>query len=211
MLASHGQGVKEKNNMSKYVLINLDGTNAFYDSNFHSAIPSGALEINESDYQKFFLDNGKYIFSNINETATLSEVTVSLAQMQAIKIAAIDTAATAAYTGGFTSSANGMALYYDSDQYTQQEIALAAALAAADNTQFTTNFASGFPIRAKASSSAADSTKSEYYLTAAQTITLGSDWIVRYKAIKAQVWTLKASVYACTTAAATSAITISIS
>lgn len=57
--------------MSKYVVINTDGTNAFYDSDIHSTIPDEALEISDTDYKTFFSDQSKYYFTNNSGTATL--------------------------------------------------------------------------------------------------------------------------------------------
>ncbi|SJZ59185.1 hypothetical protein [Megasphaera cerevisiae] len=133
--------------------------------------------------------------------------TEQLESAKATALASINSVAGTAYVSGFTSSANGTALIYDSDTYTQTEIQTSAALASANVTEFNTQFASGFPIRAKASATAS---KEEIYLTAAQLITLCTDWITRYKAIKAQVWALQSKINACTTAAEVTAISISI-
>jgi hypothetical protein len=59
----------------KYVVISSDGINSFYDDGFNTIIPSGALEISDADYNTFFSDNGKYIFTNINGVATISALT----------------------------------------------------------------------------------------------------------------------------------------
>jgi hypothetical protein len=61
--------------MSKYVVINSDGTNAFYDSTINTTIPSTALSISEADHTTFFSSQGSYIFTNINGVATLTTLT----------------------------------------------------------------------------------------------------------------------------------------
>ncbi len=133
--------------------------------------------------------------------------TPTFAAAQSAKLSAVDSAASAAYTSGFTSSANGTAMIYDSDSYTQTEIQTTAALAASSPTNFAAQFPNGFPIRAKASATAA---KQIIYLTAAQLITLATDWVTRYKAIKAQVWALQTQIQAATTIDALQAIAITI-
>ena len=45
-----------------YVVITEDGTNGFYEEGISSVIPSDAIEISQEDHDKFFSDNGKYIF-----------------------------------------------------------------------------------------------------------------------------------------------------
>ena len=58
----------------KYVLINSDGSNAFYDDAVHENVPENAIAISDDDYSKFFNDNGKYIFKNEDNKAVLSEL-----------------------------------------------------------------------------------------------------------------------------------------
>lgn len=131
----------------------------------------------------------------------------TLAQAQSGALTEIDTAAATAYVSGFTSAASGTTLSYDSDGYTQTAIQTTAVTAAASETQFTAQFPDGFPIRAKPS---ADAAKEIIHLTAAQVIVLASDWIARYKTVKAQVWALQEEVNAATTMAAVQAIKIQI-
>ena len=69
----------------KYVVINTDGTNAFYDDAIHSTMPNGALEISDADYKTFFSDNGKYIFVNNNGTPKLNIQTLTLEQAKTAK------------------------------------------------------------------------------------------------------------------------------
>jgi len=57
----------------KYVVINSDGTNAFYDSVINTVIPTTALEISDADYSTFFSSQGNYIFTS----STVSGVTVA--------------------------------------------------------------------------------------------------------------------------------------
>ena len=61
--------------MSKYVVINTDGTNAFYDSDINTEIPSNAFKISDSDYETFFSNQGYYIFIEGATVATLLALT----------------------------------------------------------------------------------------------------------------------------------------
>lgn len=168
---------------------------------------AAVVEIVTADIYNQYLTGCVRDMTTGNPVEYVASDTEQLASAKATALASIDSAASVAYISGFTSSANGTALIYDSDPYTQTEIQTAAALASANETEFTAQFAGGFPIRAKVSSTTA---KEEIYLTAAQLITLCTDWITRYKAIKSQVWTLQAKINACTTAAEVSSISISI-
>ena len=147
------------------------------------------------------------IDSIINAQTLRNTPAPTFTSVQTTALSAVDSAASAAYTSGFTSSANGTAMIYDSDSYTQTEIQTTAALAASSPTNFAAQFPNGFPIRAKASATAA---KQIIYLTAAQLITLATDWVTRYKAIKAQVWALQTQIQAATTIDASQAIAITI-
>ncbi|WP_196595464.1 hypothetical protein [Pectinatus frisingensis] len=147
------------------------------------------------------------IDSIINAQTLRNTPAPTFTSVQTTALSAVDSAASAAYTAGFTSSANGTAMIYDSDSFTQAEIQTTAALAAASPANFATQFPDGFPIRARATLTAG---KSEIHLTALQVIQLDSDWIVRYKAIKSQVWSLQEQINSAATANAVQAITISI-
>ncbi|WP_196595896.1 hypothetical protein [Pectinatus frisingensis] len=72
--------------MSKYVIVNLNGCNGFYDDTVHKIIPDGALPVTDADYGQFFSENGKYIFKNINNTAILSKITYSADEIRQQKI-----------------------------------------------------------------------------------------------------------------------------
>ncbi|WP_196603087.1 hypothetical protein [Pectinatus frisingensis] len=72
--------------MSKYVIVNLNGCNGFYDDTVHKIIPDGALPVTDADYGQFFRENGKYIFRNINNTAILSKITYSADEIRQQKI-----------------------------------------------------------------------------------------------------------------------------
>lgn len=61
--------------MSKYVVINSDGTNSFYDSTINTTIPSGALSMSDTDYDTFFSNQGSYVFKNVSGVATLTALT----------------------------------------------------------------------------------------------------------------------------------------
>lgn len=63
--------------MSKYVNINTDGTNAFYDSDLY-APPSGALSVSDADYKTFFSNNGKYRFVLIDGAAVLQDAPITV-------------------------------------------------------------------------------------------------------------------------------------
>ena len=76
--------------MSKYILINSDNSNGFYDDAVHDTIPAGALEISNEDYSKFFSDNGKYVFKNIDGKAALSEITYTDEEIKQSKLNALD-------------------------------------------------------------------------------------------------------------------------
>lgn len=84
--------------MSKYVVINNDGSNKIYDPlNCHS-VPTGVLTVSDMDCEKYFTNVGKYIFVNSNGTAKLQEVSNELIAAQAEKITAIGKAAQVAYS-----------------------------------------------------------------------------------------------------------------
>ncbi|MBP2646205.1 MAG: hypothetical protein H6Q75_1645, partial [Firmicutes bacterium] len=109
--------------------------------------------------------------------------------------------AAAEYIAGFSSSATGTALWYDSDTSTQSQITAASLLAVASSTQFATLYPSGITIRAKASSTADDSTKQQYAHTADQIITLSTDMQTMLASVKAKLWAYQEKVYGATTAA----------
>jgi hypothetical protein len=90
--------------MGKYVVINTDGSNGFYDDIFHTVIPTGALSITNTDYEKFFVDNGKYRFVLSDGKAVLQEY-VSI-KTTADKLAALD----AAYQPQFKDLAQSLGL-----------------------------------------------------------------------------------------------------
>jgi len=199
----------------KYVVINSDGTNAFYDSVINEAIPSGALEIVDSDYKKFFENQGSYVFiATITDsitTATLSEVNVTLAEAQKVAIASLKVQAAEQYIAGFTSNATGAALYYDSDTTTQSQITAASLLAVASSTQFATLYSDGIAIRAKGSSSADDSTKQQYAHTADQIITLSTNMQTMLSTVKTRLWAYQEKVYAATIVAEVETIMTAVS
>ena len=58
----------------KYVTI-TNGSLAFYDTDIHTTIPSGAYEITDADYTTFFSDQGKYTFEVQDSKAVLVELT----------------------------------------------------------------------------------------------------------------------------------------
>ena len=63
----------------RYVVINTDGTYAFYDSIINTIIPSTALEISDADYSTFFSSQGNYIFtsSTVNGTVVAKLITLT--------------------------------------------------------------------------------------------------------------------------------------
>lgn len=63
--------------MAKYVVINTDGSNAFYDNDLY-APPSGALLISDLDYKTFFSNNGGYRFALIDGAAVLQETPITV-------------------------------------------------------------------------------------------------------------------------------------
>ncbi|WP_196606764.1 DUF4376 domain-containing protein [Pectinatus frisingensis] len=136
--------------------------------------------------------------------------TQTFASVQSAKLSAVDSAASAAYSAGFASTANGTTLYYDSDENERLNYISAANLAVSNTTQFNTEFPNGFPIHSRTALTAADSTKVTQHLDAAQIQQLGTDWRTRVMSVKAQVWALKTEINACTTVTEIEAITISI-
>jgi hypothetical protein len=171
----------------------------FYKSSYkQSDYVSAAIWCNANN--AYIKDQGEY-YEVLSITITLKD-----AQNTALKF--VNNLAEKAYTVGFSSAASGTVLIYDSDNYTQIEIQTTAALAANTSTNFTTQFPNGFPIRARAT---VDATKQIIYLTASQLITLYTDWITRYKAIKTQVWNLQSEINAATTVEDVTKISINIS
>ena len=142
------------------------------------------------------------LYSEWSEVADTYTPTVTLAEAQTTAITSLKEQAAEQYIAGFTSSATGTALYYDSDTTTQSQITAASLLAVASSTQFATLYPSGITIRAKASSTADDSTKQQYAHTAGQIITLSTDMQTMLAAVKTKLWAYQDSVYAATTAAA---------
>ena len=179
-------------------------------------IADGYEAVTDEHYQYYIGNQGTgknstgYVKGSDGSPTDAEAVTITLAQAIATAETAMDTAAAAAYIIGFSSSANGTALWYDSDKSAQEDLAKAAQAAAGTPEQFAAFAPNGYPVRAKASQSAERSTKAQYHLTAAQTIVLMKDWTTRQETVKEQKYTLEAKIYACTTAADVQAITISI-
>jgi len=136
----------------------------------------------------------------------------SLVDAQSAVLESLSIAAANAYVAGFTSSASGTAMWYDSDQDTQnvinrQFLIALSAPAIYSATQFFAGIPVGTtPVRAKASKTALDSTKSVNLLNAAQMVTLGNDLATGWAGVKAILWTLQAQVNAATTIAQVLAI-----
>ena len=176
-------------------------------------IADGYTEIGDDEWSYYVGNNGTgdngtgYIRGADGKPVSAPAIVITLAEAQSTALQSVDTAAAAAYVGGFQSSATGTTLYYDSDRDTQDEIRSASVLAACNPEQFAASFSEGFPIRGRSSK---DAEKQKCFLTAAQTITLGNDWTARMKEIKSQVWSLQSKINACTTAAAVQEIVISI-
>jgi len=141
------------------------------------------------------------LFSEWSEVADNYTPTITLTEAQATAITSLKTQAAAEYIAGFSSSATGTALWYDSDTNTQSQVTAAALLAVASSTQFATLYPSGITIRAKTSSTADDSTKQQYAHTADQIITLSTNMQTIIAGVKAKLWAYQEKVYAATTAA----------
>ena len=177
-------------------------------------IAEGYVSVSDEDYAYYVGNNGTgdngtgYIRGADGKPVSAPAIVITLAEAQSTALQSVDTAAAAAYVGGFQSSATGTTLYYDSDRDTQDEIRSASVLAACNPEQFAASFSEGFPIRGRSSK---DAEKQKCFLTAAQTITLGNDWTARMKEIKSQVWSLQSKINACTKADDVEAITITIS
>lgn len=150
--------------------------------------------------------------SLMNElTANWTDITESwppvqtLAEVQAVKLAVLSAVAAAAYVAGFSSSATGSALWYDSDKDTQSRIT-SAALLSLNETPFAVLYPNGITIRAKASQTANDSTKQQYQHTAAQIFQLAKDMETMISTVQTKLWGLQAQVNAATTTDAVNAI-----
>jgi len=147
-------------------------------------------------------------------TATFSEPVAysTVSEAQTAKLSELSNAAASAYTAGFSSSASGTAMWYDSDTENQAVIQRLYAEAKYDSTAYdVTVFMTGItagqaPIRAKVSQIADDSTKTIQYLTSTEMVTLGDDWATYYATLKAKLWSLQAEVYEATTVAEVEAI-----
>ncbi|WP_196606487.1 hypothetical protein [Pectinatus frisingensis] len=105
--------------MSKYVIVNLNSCNGFYDDTVHKSIPDGALPVTDADYSQFFSENGKYIFKNVNNTAVLSEITYSADEIKQQKLNALD----ATYQPQFNNLAQSLGLaMLSNDTLTQDNV-----------------------------------------------------------------------------------------
>lgn len=145
-----------------------------------------------------------------NDTWILNDITkvekqVTLADVQATAIATLKDQAAAKYIAGFTSSATGTALYYDSDDKTQSQITAAALLALA-SAQFTVLYPNGITIRARVNATDPESAKKQYVHTGVQIVTLSTDMQKMLAAVKAKLWDYQGKVYAATTTDAVSEI-----
>jgi hypothetical protein len=157
---------------------------------------------NNSDYQAY----EKWL-----KAGNTPDPALTLAQAQANQLSIINAAAVAELTAGFSSSASGTAMWYDSDNESQLLYSNLYADARAglySTTTYMTGYAAGIaPIRAKASQSAADSTKAVQQLTQAEFLVLYDDWRTLYTTVKAKQWTLQSEIAAATTVSAVQAIT----
>jgi len=189
--------------MKYYATTDTNGNLAFYCDVVHGAlVPSGAIEITEDQWKDAIENQGKYsIVDGVFTAASVWPPEATLAEAQTTAITSLKTQAAAEYVAGFTSSATGTSLFYDSDTTTQSQITAASLLAVASSTQFATLYPSGITIRAKASSSADDSTKQQYDHTADQIITLSTNMQTMLATIKTKLWAYQESVYAATTTA----------
>jgi len=142
-------------------------------------------------------------------TTEEEEKELTVDEAKTAKLVSLSSLAASAYTCGFSCSATGSALWYDSDTNTQHDITAAVLLAIASTEQFSTLYPSGIIIRAKASRDAEDCTKVKYTHTATQVITLGIDMRTMFSAIKTKVWEYQEQIYACTTVTEVEAITMS--
>lgn len=148
-----------------------------------------------------------------NQAARTSAAPVlTLEQAIAAKLDELKQAAAAAYVGGFSSSASGKPLWYDSDQDTQNVINRQFLIAlSSPETYSTTQYFAGVPagvtpVRAKAGKDAPDISKTIHLFTAAQMVQLGNDLAASWAGVKATHWGLQAQVNQCTNAAMVSLI-----
>jgi len=137
---------------------------------------------------------------------------ILLTQAQQQQLAILDLAAANAYTAGFTSTATGTELWYDSDTDSQTvinrqyQIALNNPSVYSATTFFTGAPVGTTPVRSKINQAALDSTKIVNYLTASQMVQLGNDLAVAWSAVKAHLWEQQAAVNNATTVTAVQAI-----
>ncbi len=133
-------------------------------------------------------------------------------QLQAAKIAALNSAAAAAYVAGFYSSASGTKLWYDSDVDTQNVLNRQYLIALSNpdvysSTVFFTGVPVGVtPVRARQHATDPDSAKTVQLINAAQMVQLGADLAAAWAGVKGTLWGLQAKVYAAATADALAAI-----
>jgi len=140
----------------------------------------------------------------------MSDPALTLAEAQANQLNIINNTAINVLSGGFSSTATGTALWYDSDAESQllyTNLYDDAKSGTYATTTYMTGYSAGVaPIRSKASQSAADSTKIVQQLTQTQFLQLYQDWKVFYTSTKAHQWTLQAEINAATTLEAVQAI-----
>jgi hypothetical protein len=146
------------------------------------------------------------LFADWTEVADDYIPDVPLADAKLAKLSSLKDSAAEAYVAGFSSSATGASLWYDSDTSTQSQITSASLLALASATTFNTMYPSGLTIRAKASSTADDSTKVQCAHTASQIITLSTDMQAMLAKVKAKLWGYQETIYSATTVSEVDAV-----
>lgn len=118
---------------------------------------------------------------------------ISIQELQAAKLAEVDTWTERKITGGFYSNASGETVFYDSDkdtQLTMQGIALNV-----NTEQFAEKYPDGCPVRGV---KAGDTVKTIQYLNAEQVLTWCADLSIHIGSCKQAGWEKQAQVAACT-------------
>lgn len=124
----------------------------------------------------------------------ISIPSLSIDELKAQKLQAIDTWTANKIVGGFISSASGEPVRYDSDkdtQITMQGIALNV-----NSNLFTEKYPNGCPVRGYAENS---DTKSIFMLSAEQVLKWCADLSIHIGTCKQEGWAKQAEVNACTT------------
>lgn len=173
---------------------------------YPSGVPEPTIEIDKATHMDCINNPGRRKVDPVKKIIIVCDPPKStLAETQTAALQRLDSAAVAAYTAGFESSASGAPLWYDSDVDSQRvidrqfQIALNAR-AYYEATVFMPGVPAGLtPITARPAQNSPESAKTTQQLNADQMIQLGTDQANAWALVKAHHWQKKALVFAAKT------------